>query len=257
MQNLNIQLCNDASGNLIARQASSSQNVLRRLDIDTLKTLISIEFLLDQNQNFMNSTKVVKTNIYNELFMGDDTVIDFPQDGTFYYYKFIVPTINYFLNKQESGGTDKKYPLFNIAPGSLFYYDGSLYFYEGYLQEGEEPTLNNILKYSKGRTCQDLIKYEDVSIMSFQKVVFSFCNLQKCLVNLQSQVLKNPASCNCNSNGNNLTKYNRDFLLNAVYLLEHFVKKEDFDNAQFIVDNVKDCTGKICGSELKSNCNCG
>lgn len=259
MQNLSIQLCTDTSGNLIARQISSSQNILRKLDIETLGTLISIEFLLNENLEFMNSTKVIKTNIYNELFRGDDTVIDFPNDGTFTYYKFIVPTISYFLNKEALGGDDKKYPLFNIYPGSLFYHSNTLYFYDGGLLPNEEPTLGNILKYSTNRSYADLVKYEDTSILSFQKVIFSFCNLQKCLLNLQSQILKNPANCNCSgkSSGNNLTKYNRDFLLNAVYLLEHFVKKEDFENAQFIVDNMKDCTGKICGSELKSNCNCG
>lgn len=259
MQNLNIQLCTDSSGNLIARQISSSQNVLRKLDIDTLKTLISIEFLLDDDRKFLNSTKVVKHDIYNEIFMGDDTIIDFPCDGTFHYYKFIVPTLSYFLNKDKSGGDHIKYPLFNIVSGSIFYHNGSLYLYEGGLKEDEEPTLNNILKYSSNRTYYDLTKYEDVSIMSFQKIVFSFCNLQKCLLNLQMQILKSSDNCNnCKSTkGDNLIRYNRDFLLSALYLLKYFVKIEDFVKAQNIVNNLKDCSNRICGNESKSNCNCG
>lgn len=259
MQNLNIQLCTDVSGNLIARQISSSQNILRKLDVNTLKTLISIEFLLDNDSKFINSTTVVKTNIYDEVFMGEDTVIDFPSDGTFTYYKFIVPTLSYFLKKDNLSSDNTSHPLFNISAGSMFYYNNSLYFYEGGLKSDEEPSANNILKYSNNRTYGDLTKYEDMSLWSFQKVVFSFCNLQKCLLNLQAQILKNPYNCNgCGkSNGNNLDRYNRDFLLNALYLIEYFSKIEEFDKAQYIVDNLKDCSKQICGNEFKLNCNCG
>lgn len=89
---------------------------------------------------------------------------------------------------------------------------------------------------------------------SFQKVVFSVCKLQKCLVNLQKQIIDNPKSCNeCSSTSS--VRYRRDFLLSALYVLDYLKDRRNYDEAQRIIDNISGC-GSLC-EDLTNNNDCG
>lgn len=258
MQDLSINLHTDLLGNLITKQAHSSQNILHRLGVKNFNSLISVEFLLDLNDELVNSSVRIKNDLYNEMFAGEETVIKFPHDGTFTYYKFIVPKINYFHNGfvSENEKSNKQIPIYTIQANEVFYYNSSLYVSNAEVNGHLSDVLNNasIIKVT------DICEYLNSHILSFQKVLFSYCKLQKCLVNLQSRILKNPNNCNgCGTlSGKTLDRYNRDFLLSAIYLLDYLTQTNNFEEAQTILDSFVNCSGSICDdSELKSSCNCG
>lgn len=91
-----------------------------------------------------------------------------------------------------------------------------------------------------------------------EKIIFSFCKLQNCLVYLQRQILNNPYSClECGVDAS--TRYKRDFLLSALYTLNYLVKIKRYDEAQRIINNLDSCGGLCSQSKLtnKEDCGCG
>ena len=258
MQNLNINLSTDASGNLVAKQSYSSQNILHTLKINDFSNLIGVEFLIDVDDQILLNTILVKKDLYNEMYNGEKTVMVFPEDGTFTYYKFIVPKLSYFSTGWISDKNNPKMQTlgYKIYQGEVFYNDGSFRVTDTAV-EGSE---SDIVKGSRQISLKEIWEYQNSHVFSFQKVVFSFCKLQKCLVNLQKRILSNPQNCDkygaiCSDS---LSRYNRDFVLNAVYVLDYLTKQERFSEAQDLIDSLQDCSGAICEEvESKSNCNCG
>lgn len=140
MQNLNIKLSTDAAGNLITQQAHSSSNLLHALGTENFSNFIGVEFLNDVDGNLMHDTVVIKTNLDPELVKGEETKIKFPKDGTFTYYKFLVPKLSYFRETDSDYVNDGENPnavtptfskqatQYNLVEGDIFYSDG-LFFY--------------------------------------------------------------------------------------------------------------------------------
>lgn len=259
MQNLSIQLCTDSAGNLVTKQAHSSQNILHALGIKDFSKLMGVEFLVDVDGQLMKNTIVIKCDLHAEIFEGETTIIPFPKDGTFTYYKFIIPTLSYFHSgwiSPDENNANKKIAEYTISSGEIFFCNNSFRLTESSLK----GTKSDIIEGSSIVNVDEIWEYQPSSMLSLQKVVFSFCKLQKCLVNLQKQILKNPNNCNgCGKRtGDSNDRYNRDFLLNAIYVLDYLTKNNNYEEAQSIIDNLQDCAGVICKDvELKSDCNCG
>ena len=260
MQNLNISLCIDAEGNLITKQAHPSNNILHELGIKDFSNLVGVEFLLDVDDELMSDTIVIKLDLYKEMFMGEETVIKFSKDGTFTYYKFFVPTLAYFHKgwiSEDPNIPNKKVAVYKIPMDSPFFYKGLFRVATSDIEVKESEINNTNTKIVK---VDELWEYQPSNMLSFQKIIFSFCNLQKCLLNLQKVILMDPNNCNgCGrTSENTLTIYNRDFLLIAVHVLEYLTSLKKYEEAQNILDSLSDCSGAICKNlELKSNCNCG
>ena len=87
--------------------------------------------------------------------------------------------------------------------------------------------------------------------------IFCMCKLKKCLIELQKKIfqemLKNCGSRSCKSDE---YKSQRDFLFIAVWLLEHLVEEEKWEQVRNLYNSLKSC-GSICDGMLKSNkCGC-
>lgn len=270
MQNLNIKLYTDASGNLITQQSHSSSNLLHSLGTDNFTKFVSVEFLLDVNGNLMHDTVILKTDLKNELTRGEETKIKFPKDGTFTYYKFLIPKLSYFreidsdyINNGEDVNSStivfsKQATQYNLTVGDVFYFSGMFYIVTSDINKLPVSEINT--SNTEIIAITDIWDKQPYSVLSFQKIIFSFCNLQKCLLNLQKQILKSPNMYNnCGRIATNSTVIqHRDFLLNAVYVLEYLTCNNNFEEAQEIIDSIQDCSGNICNNNtFKTNCNCG
>ena len=89
-----------------------------------------------------------------------------------------------------------------------------------------------------------------------EKKVFSVCRLQKCLINLQKQLLMRSHLCkggDCNIDYGLRDK--RDFLFSAMYVFDYLKDLGNFTEAQRILDNMTSCD-TICKDNF-NNCSCG
>lgn len=259
MQSLTIDLCSDSNCNLITKQAHVNQNILHTLGIKDFSKLVGAEFLTDVDDKLMMSTIVVKKDLYAEMFKGETTKITFPKDGVFHYYKLLIPKLSYFHSgfiSPDETQPHKQLAKYYVPEGEVFFWENTFRIADITITGIESEVIKNTSIIS----LDEIWGKHPSSIVSFQKPVFSFCKLQKCLVNLQKQILK--GSNNCDSceklYGKTYIQYTRDLLLNSIYVLEYLTQNGRYEEAQDIVDRLSDCSGTICdNSELKSNCNCG
>lgn len=252
MQNLNIILYLDSNGRLIAKHACYDRNILNVFGIDDFENLIGIEYLLDCDDDLLDDSIIVKKHLNNAIFGEEESVFILPTDGTFTYFNFIIPKLDYFQLDTKSE-TDE--PLFFINQDEVFYHNGVLKAVTVDI-DGPESTITN--ENTQIIQIQELPNYLNSHMLSFQKMLFSLCKLQKCLVNLQKQVIYEDGSCGgLNASKKSLNMYNRDFLLSSVYMLEYLTKNDNFEEAQALLVRLNDCSGYICSEHLKSNCNCG
>ena len=124
MQNLNIELCSDSNCNLITKQVHANQNILHKLGIKDFSKLVGLEYLTDVDDKLMMSTVVLKRDLYNEMFRGEQTIIKFPKDGIFHYYKLLVPKMSYFLSgfiSPDEEHVNKQVPEYYVPEGEVFF----------------------------------------------------------------------------------------------------------------------------------------
>jgi hypothetical protein len=67
------------------------------------------------------------------------------------------------------------------------------------------------------------------------------------------------SSSNCNDcDFDSSLRLKRDFLLSALYVFDYLKDRYNFEEAQRILDNIKDCSGNLCiDNQDKSDCGCG
>lgn len=167
-------------------------------------------------------------------------------DGTYHYYKLIIPTIYHF----ESSEDPKKY----LVENKCFFYNGSFYF--------SDHDLNSLEEIASLSPITDLMKlweYKDTQLFFwFDDYVFSICKLERCLVSLQKKIISMCYTNECVTDKD--IKYKRDFILDSVFVLKYLISVKNYTEAQRILDNLSSC-GNVCGDELNSStnlgCNCG
>lgn len=182
----------------------------------------------------------------------------FERDGSFYYYKLVIPLIKHFKHPSQ----DKYYHLHN----ELFYHEGKIY--KCKLGDGETTyDLSAVLAQS------DIISnYIDAynlvqngegtqTVYCPKEFIFVFCNLQKCLVALQKKLLfSNICSCSFERCSTDETIRNRrDFLLSALYVLDYLKNIKNYEEAQKLIESLSTCNS-ICGDAsdgYNSNDDCG
>jgi hypothetical protein len=249
MQNLNINLLINPKCELVAIDNTIYRN-LRYGDnqyVDDIKNHVNVEFLVDHHNNVISDSISISHNCKprQELVDGNISIFRFPFDGVFVYYKYLIPNTNHLL--KTNSANEEYYKSSN----QIFYHDGSILF-----AKDDYDTLSDLL--SNSTKINDLIELWDLQgtqTFSFQKVIFSACNLQKCLVYLQRKLLNQSNDCGCNKSDKSI-RNNRDFLFSTLYLLDYLKDRGNYEEAQRILENISECTGSIC-SELKLECNCG
>lgn len=132
MNELDIQLIVNPSCELVAVDRTSYQN-LHYEDGGEVQYLrdrskhVSIEFLTDVDGEVMYDTINLEKGLTNrmELLDGNTSVFYFPKDGTFTYYKFLVPHISHLLKKDFESWND----IF-VVYDQTFFYNDNFYFCE-------------------------------------------------------------------------------------------------------------------------------
>lgn len=262
MNELDIQLLINPTCELVAIDKTSYQNLHYNDYGGELQYLrdrskhVSIEFLTDVDGLVMRDTINLEKGLRSrsELLDGNTSVFHFPKDGTFTYYKFLVPYL-FHMCKDD---------VFNVYH-QTFYHDGKFYYSEFVdtldIREdigGIDAAIHEILRNSNEIDISELWKYQGTQTFSFQKNIFSVCKLQKCLVNLQREILNNPNSCmECGMESS--LRFKRDFLLSALYVFDYLKDTNNYDEAQRILDNMNSCGSYLCGDGTndKSDCGCG
>lgn len=205
---------------------------------------VMIEFLSYSNDNFhlIKSVRILQepNEKINSKFSSKFTL---EKDGIYYYYKLVVPTLSH-LTKTGSQYNNE-----------LYFDNGKLYKYDS---NKSEEVDNYIDAYN--------LVQDNAASQTFycpKKVIFTACNLQKCLVSLQKKLLfSNSCTCSYEKCKTDETLRNhRDFLLSALYVLDYLKKIGNIEEAQRILDNLSSCNS-ICGDEDRSNgynkdCGCG
>lgn len=219
---------------------------------------ISVEFLKYKDKCLYDSC-IVKTSII-------DSSSEFAllKDGIYEFNKYLIPSLEYLLidtDKYDAEGN----MLYNeiCLADSYFYYNDNIY----YINVNEDYHINNymtaqnfintykhdILKHATKIDIEYLSNNTEIGNQTYfcKKIAFTYCNLIKCFVSLQSNLANNF----CNQSCENSDVYNRDFLLSTIYVLDYLRDINNFKEAQRILDNINECSG-FCKSETLTKCNC-
>lgn len=227
------------------------------LDIDLTKHYM-LEFLVynEEQTPISNTIHLYKeTSIIEYITNVRQTEFILTKDGTYRYYKLIIPTLDRFKSEENN-------LLYINLSGQLYFENNQLYLstLSDNLTHTYEEVRNNRELVSDYLKAYELI-HKNESSQSFYspvKYVFSVCKLQKCLVSLQKKLLF--LNCGLEQCGENKILINRrDFLLSALYVFDYLTDIQDFTEAQRLLDNLSTCNS-ICEDELDNiynNCNCG
>lgn len=251
-KNLNIQLILKPGCKLIAVDNSDFDSI----GIDLLNHA-SLEFLSFKESEFPKDGSVLlKPHINLNQCPSSEFILN--EDGTYSYYKLIIPYLDHFKNME-----DKYCNLYN----ELYYYEGNIYksntpmeeagggYDKGYVLSNSEKIINYIEAYKLVQ-----MNHASQTFYCLKEKIFSVCKLQACLAALQKQALYS-GSCECSFSKCNLDenlRNRRDFLLSALYVFDYLTDSKNYEEAQRILDNLSTCES-LCGEELinLNDCGCG
>ena len=269
MQNLSIQLIINPQCQLVAIDNTSYLNLVTSEgdNIEDITDHVSLEFLVYSDETHPADKTVVfkEYNHRREEYNQNITTINFPKDGTYTYYKFIIPRLEHLVKSDSEQLTYNTIKMLD----QTFYWDGHFYIGKKDLSVSGDnigtiisDNIDTILseEYSYQITnfleiWESIQQGKSTQTFSYQKIIFSVCKLQNCLVNLQRKILDNPKNClECDLNAS--IRYRRDFLLSSLYVFDYLKDRKNYDEAQRILDNLSSCTD-ICGEDLDFNNDCG
>ena len=126
--------------------------------------------------------------------------------------------------------------------------DATIKYNNGLYYEGKPINIKEFLDILSNLDSDDI---EDYSM----RLVFSICNLRRCLVELQRNFNNDCRKGFCNKT--DATKQMRDFLFISIYILETLICQERYSEATDILDSLSSCS-YICNSVSykKTGCNC-
>lgn len=269
MQNLSIQLIINPQCQLVAIDNTSYLNLgtPEGDNIEDITEHVSLEFLVYINEIYPTDKTIIfkEYNHRREEYHQNVTIINFPKDGTYTYYKFIIPRLEHLVKM------DSEQSVYNTIKLSdqTFYWKGKFYIgkkdlsilgddintiitnnIDTILSEGYSYQITNYLEI-----WDSIQQGKSTQTFSYQNIIFSICKLQNCLVNLQRKILDNTKNClECDLDTS--IRYKRDFLLSSLYVFDYLKDRNNYEEAQRLLDNLSSCTG-ICGEDLDFNNDCG
>lgn len=232
---------------------------LNSINPDILDKYVSVEFLKYKDRCLYDSC-IIKTSQI-------DSPSEFAllNDGIYEYNCYLIPTLEYLLIDTDKYDVEGNM-LYNeiCLEDSYFYYNGYLYYinYVGndynidtYLSATNfiNTYKDTILSLATKISLDYLSSNTEIGNQTYfcKKIAFTYCNLIKCFVSLQS----NLANSLCDASCEKTDVYNRDFLLSTIYVLDYLRDTNNFKEAQRILDNINECGG-FCKSETLTKCNC-
>lgn len=172
--------------------------------------------------------------------------ISLPADGTYTYYRLVIPTLDHYL-------IDGGYQVEN----KFFAYNNKVYFSNHSFSTFVESQVDLIEDYTLVWDAKDT----DNQMFWFNDRLFSICKLNSCLINLLKADIAKTVKEGCNT-GCSTSSENRldiDFLLESSFALRYLVELGRFEDAQRVLNTISSC-GSICKSALAdddSDCGCG
>lgn len=241
---------------------SVCQQNLNSINPDILDKYISVEFLKYKDKYLYDSC-IVKT-----LHIDSSSEFALFNDGIYEYNKYLIPTLEYLLVDTDKKDVDGNM-LYNelCLKDAYFYYKGDIYYIDYSENDGdfviaEYLTADNFIKTyaqfvlsnSVKQSLEDLSENTEIGNQTYfcKKIAFTYCNLIKCFVSLQSNLANNLCDTSCEKNN----VYNRDFLLSTIYVLDYLRDINNFKEAQRILDNINECGGFCKEFETLTKCNC-
>lgn len=263
MNDLSIQLIIDPQCYLVALDNTRYYNLDTLPILNDLTKHVSLEFLV-----YNEDSEPITASIYLKEFKykGDEyaqniSKFTFPSDGVYKYYKFIIPKLEWLIKEEEEIIEDENI-IKHVARirNEIFYYNNNFYFG----LKDKTVDINNLSSIINNDNCIVINNILDIwnyildnyasQSFSFQKEIFTYCKLKKCLVNLQRKTLLSLGTCNSNDD-----IYNRDFLLSALYVLDYLKDTNNYSEGQRIIEVLTTCGGFLCeeNSSINNNCGCG
>lgn len=241
MNGLNVTLTLNKDCNIVASFTYPTTDIT---DHAIVEFLIKNELDNSEDKTIYQYCKEIETEEEPEL--SASKVIDLPKDGTYTYYRILLPKFSHFLNG-STYEVANKYFVFN---NEVYYSEENLvadpddsYIIDDYHKIWEErDTLFSQLAYVNEK-------------------FFSFCKLNNCLTKMQWRIIKdfakNGCSVDCSEYSNE--RLLRDFLLATVYCLRYLAEQGRFEDAQAILDALSVCGNSICPDDdtLEGGCGCG
>lgn len=144
MNNLSVQLIVNPQCQLVAIDNTNLRD-LASTDIDAINDLlehVSMEFLVyNDEEEIDNSTLVVKQFLHpGDERRNNKTAINFPKDGLFTYYKFLIPKLDHLIKK-----TDDVIDSVNTKD-QIFYYDDTIYYGIKDYELKDDSNIEDIIK---------------------------------------------------------------------------------------------------------------
>lgn len=235
---------------------------LNSINPDILDKYVSVEFLKYKDKCLYDSC-IVKTSQI-------DSSSEFAlfNDGVYEYNKYLIPTLEYLLVDTDKFDIDGNMLYDEIClKDAYFYYQGDIYYIDYPENNGDfvideyltavsfiKTYAQFVLSNSVKQSLEDLSENTEIGYQTFfcKKIAFTYCNLIKCFVSLQSNLANNLCNTNCEKS----EVYNRDFLLSTIYVLDYLRDINNFKEAQRILDNINECGGFCKESETLTKCNC-
>lgn len=170
-------------------------------------------------------------------------------DGRYVYNKYGIYNLDSLWDE-----VDEEYKTKNV----IFYYKETNNIYLGNQNITSIEDLSNIEYAQLISNWYELRKYIGNEVVHyFISEVFTFCKLNKCVINYQKQTLFNKIqTCNkiCKEDSQ---KSLRDFLFISLYVLDYLVCTHNYMEAQRILESLSSC-GNLCEDTYitNNNCNC-
>lgn len=193
-----------------------------------------------------SSSKVCSINLY--------------KDGVFNYFKVIIPTLNkLIINNEEDLYTDI------LLNNETFYYNNKVYIGTNNIScisaANKEDFINKNISeiLSNSKEIDNYVELENIKgsqTFIYKSVFVSICKLQNCLIKLQRKILDDPRNClDCNLQNN--IRYNRDFLLSSIYVLQYLICTQNYSEIERIINNLKSCSNICEDYDSLNDCGCG
>ena len=165
-------------------------------------------------------------------------------NGLYYYRKLLIPVYS------ESDGSEvDEYLWFDTETNKVVYYDVDSMIFKEF---DPEKDIDDIYEIVREKTPKDCFHFDDFS--------FSIYQLVRCYVLAErdriNQYLKN--GCMACKNSFDLSNKS-DILLAAINVITALIEKEEYFEAQRILDSLMSC-GKLCEDSMNddlNNCGCG
>lgn len=166
-------------------------------------------------------------------------------DGTYTYYRMLMPSLEHLY---VSG--------VYLTANKYFTYKGEVYYTTKNLYSLDVSSCTLITDYTKVWETRE----QQGQIYWYNQKFFSYCSLNKCLLNLLkksiNEAVKNGCDFGCDNTSSNQTQI--DFLLVSMYAIRLFVEQGKFEDAQRVVNALTKC-GSLCAEDTTdlNGCGCG